>query len=331
MACFQTEPLQRPLRLCGRPRLRLEALADQPGFDLWACLSLVQNDQRVLQLSTGVRDAIQDASNGGFNSETRKGQVNISWQEDPVGLKLGEADGPGDGASGANVSMGTDIWYTWATVDLGDNSAEPPVTSNDFVLATPVRLTDNHLFEGIDVTADTNAVFDGNANEVSPTTIESGVAGASRANIAMVGNQALVAYEESKASAGAASGKFIRYHSFTFNKPTPIGGDATSNDPKGCVISDPLRNARRVRFLTQSPADAGAGGVQLAVFWKEGLADKGGAGMTRQQVADAFDRAQAELASVGLGHRDEPEHLDRRSDESAAELSGHQPCRHRLW
>lgn len=229
-----------------------------------------------VQLSTGVRDAIQDASNGGFNSETRKGQVNFSWQEDPVGLKLGEADGPGDGASGANVSMGTDIWYTSATVDLSDNAAVPPVTSNDFVLATPVRLTDNHLRDGIDVTTDTNAVFEGNATEVSPTTIESGDAGASRANIGLVGNQALVAYEETKAAGGASSGKFIRYHSFTFNKPTPIGGDASSNDPKGCVISDPLRNARRVRFLTQSPADAGAGGVQLAVFWKEGLADKGG-------------------------------------------------------
>ncbi len=230
-----------------------------------------------VQLSTGVRDAIQDASNGAFNSETRKGQINISWQEDPVGLKLGEADGPGDGASGANVSMGTDIWYTWATVDLSDNAASPPVTSNDFVLAPPARLTDNHLFDGIDVTTDTNAVFEGNATEVSPTTIESGDAGASRANIGMVGNQALVAYEETKAAAGASSGKFIRYHSFTFNKPTPVAGDATSNDPRGCVISDPLRNARRVRFLTQSPADAGAGGVQLAVFWKEGLADKGGA------------------------------------------------------
>ena len=249
-----------------------------PFSCMWAAWSTNSGTswKPAVQLSTGVRDAIQDASNGGFNSETRKGQINVSWQEDPVGLKLGEADGPGDGASGANVSMGTDIWYTWATVDLSDNTATPPVTSNDFVLAPPARLTDNHLFDGIDVTTDTNAVFEGNATEVSPTTIESGDAGASRANIGMVGNQALVAYEETKAAGGASSGKFIRYHSFTFNKPTPVAGDATSNDPRGCVISDPLRNARRVRFLTQSPADAGVGGVQLAVFWKEGLADKGG-------------------------------------------------------
>ena len=54
VACFQTEPLPAPLRLFGRPRLRIKAGADQPGFDLWAALSLVQADRRVLQLSTGV-------------------------------------------------------------------------------------------------------------------------------------------------------------------------------------------------------------------------------------------------------------------------------------
>ncbi len=60
VACFQTAPLQGPLRLCGRPRLRLEVGADQPGFDLWACLSLVQADHRVLQLSTGVCRVLGD-------------------------------------------------------------------------------------------------------------------------------------------------------------------------------------------------------------------------------------------------------------------------------
>ena len=60
VACFQTEPQACPLRLCGRPRLRLEAGADQPGFDLWACLSVVQADQRVMQLSTGVCRVLGD-------------------------------------------------------------------------------------------------------------------------------------------------------------------------------------------------------------------------------------------------------------------------------
>ncbi len=44
----------------------------------------------------------------------------------------------------------------------------------------------------------------------------------------------------------------------------------------GCIISDPRKNARRVRFLTQSPADAGTGGIQIGIFWKEGSYDKGG-------------------------------------------------------
>ena len=33
------------------------------------------------------------------------------------------------------------------------------------------------------------------------------------------------------------------------------------------------------------------------------LVDKGGAGMTRQQVADAFDRLQANVASTAAGRR----------------------------
>ena len=57
-----------------------------------------------IQLSTGERDAKQDAHSGNVNTDPaspsfRKGQVIVSWQEDPVGLQLGEADGPGDGAS----------------------------------------------------------------------------------------------------------------------------------------------------------------------------------------------------------------------------------------
>jgi len=54
VACFQTSPLESRLRLLGRPRLRIDAAADQPGFDLCAALSVVQRDGRVLQLCTGV-------------------------------------------------------------------------------------------------------------------------------------------------------------------------------------------------------------------------------------------------------------------------------------
>jgi len=216
-----------------------------------------------VQLSTGIRDAIQDSSSGGFNSTTRLGQVVISWQEDPQGLKLGEADGPGDGASGANVNGGTDVWYTYATVDL----SVPSTPSNDFVLAVPVRVTDNFTGQ-YGINGSLNLIYDADGNNADENTIEKGQAGASRPNIGMVGSTTILAYEETKGSEGLDEGKFIRYHAFPYSTPPAAAA--------GCVISNPEKNARRVRFLTQSPADAGAGGTQIAVFWKEGAYDKGG-------------------------------------------------------
>ena len=234
-----------------------------------------------IQLSTGERDAKQDASFGSFNTVTKKGQINVSWQEDPQGLQLGEADGPGDGASGANVSNGTDVWYTWATIDLSD----PAVTADDFVLA-PVttqpagglgfRLTDNFTSTGIGGTDAANPVFNGAGTQVDKNTIESGQAGAARPNIGMVGTTSIVAFEDTKGSEGLDEGKFIRYHSFPFNV-----GPADAAGKAGCIISDPLKIGRRVRFLTLSAADAtggvaGASGVNIAIFWKEGIYDQGG-------------------------------------------------------
>jgi hypothetical protein len=219
-----------------------------------------------VQLSTGLRDAIQDASGGNFNTDTKKGQINISWQEDPQGLQLGEADGPGDGASGANVNGGTDVWYTYATVDL--SVAGTP--ADDFVLSPAQRLTDN--WQGLyGLAGSLNPIFDGSGANVDPATVEKGIAGAARPNIGMVGSTAIIAYEETKGSGGLDEGKFVRYHAFPYNTvPATAAGKA------GCVISNPLKNARRVRFLTQSPADAGTGGIQIAIFWKEGIYDKGG-------------------------------------------------------
>jgi len=223
------------------------------------------------QLSNGERDAKQDASSGNVNTDPaspsfRKGQVVISWQEDPQGLQLGEADGPGDGASGANVNGGTDVWYTYATVDL----SVPSTPADDFVLATPARLTDN--WQGLyGLAGQINPIFDGAGVNVDPNLIEKGQAGASRPNIGAVGGTTLVAYEETKGSVGLDEGKFIRYHAFPFAVPP-----ADAAGKAGCIISDPLKNGRRVRFLTQSPADAGPGGINIAVFWKEGIYDKGG-------------------------------------------------------
>lgn len=226
-----------------------------------------------IQLSNGERDAKQDASFGTYNSETKKGQFNISWQEDPQGLKLGEADGPGDGASGANVSHGTDVWYAYGTIDMNTSSVAIVPNPSPEANAFGFRLTNNKTKLGIGGADEANPVFDSAGAQVDESLIESGVEGASRPNIGMVGNQTVLAYEETKGSEGLDEGKFIRYHTFTYN--TVPTGDV------GCIISDPTKNARRVRFLTQS-ADAATGstagnsGINIAIFWKEGAYTTGG-------------------------------------------------------
>lgn len=224
-----------------------------------------------IQLSTGERDAIQDASSGSIGTDPanlvtyNKGQINISWQEDPQGLQLGEADGPGDGASGANVNGGTDVWYAHAAVDL----TVPTTPADDFVLTPAVRLTDNQT--GFGINGSVNYIYDGAGANVAENLIEKGQAGAARPNIGMVGGTSIVAYEETKGSEGLDDGKYVRYHTFPFaTPPTTVEGKA------GCIISDPAKNARRVRFFTQSPTDAGPGGIQIGIFWKEGSYDKGG-------------------------------------------------------
>lgn len=235
-----------------------------------------------VQMSSGLRDAIQDSSNGNFNADTRRGQIAVTWQEDPQGLMLGEAEGPGDGASGALVNGGTDIWYTFATVDL----SVPDTAANDFVLTQPVRLTDNWKGAfGRSVSGDAstvpNAVLDASGAVVSGAELETGPAGASRPNVSIVGSSAIVAYEETKAAnLPTVLGKLVRYHAFSYNAPpqdSVLVGPATYPiGMPGCAISDPLKNARRVRVLTQSPGDAGAAGVQVAMFWREGSFNTGG-------------------------------------------------------
>jgi len=54
VACFSSGVLKQPITLLGQPVLELEAMADQPGFDLCAALSVVQSDGQVRQCSSGV-------------------------------------------------------------------------------------------------------------------------------------------------------------------------------------------------------------------------------------------------------------------------------------
>jgi hypothetical protein len=257
------------------------------------------------QLSNGERDAKQDSSGGTFDTATTTARIAISWQEDPEGLQLGEGDGPGDGASGANVTGGTDIWYTHMALNTAAKTVTfAPPSANISTTGNPVdgdgteralgyRISDNWELEkkyGLSGQI-TNVLVNG--VEVDGKTVEKGNAAAARANIGMVGTTTVLAWEETKGASGLAEGKFIRYRTFAYNQPPVISVPATTTNPiaayanekSGCVISQVDKSAKRVRFLTQSAAEAtgvtapavpNRSGINIAIFWREGETDKGG-------------------------------------------------------
>jgi hypothetical protein len=267
------------------------------------------------------RDAKQDVNRGG-----EKAWV-ITWQEDPAGLQLGQAEGPGDGASGAKVSKGTDIWYSYlARADFDLGTAFPD----------PIRLTNNFTKMASGDDPDPNA--------------ESETEGASRSNLALIGNTALIVYEETKSLEGLDEGKYVRISSFPFNQAPRsclldagtggaggqggtggMGGDAGASgtggiggvgggavptvqsgeigidpcrmspngdpypdpfDPArvGCIPFSPDENARRARFFGQSTPGPNSG-VKLFVFWKQGEFDEGGPSDIVGRAATGFTPA----------------------------------------
>jgi hypothetical protein len=194
------------------------------------------------RLTSGLRDVKQDANRGNSTAFV------ISWQEDPLGLKLGDADGPGEGASGANVNNGTDVWFT--------SLATPSFATGTW--ASPARVTRNTLS-----TVALNSTGDRATHP--PGDYDRGNVGASRPNIGQIGANVVSAYEETKGLGGFDEGKYIRYQVFPWNTP-PAGG------ANGCIISTPTENARRVRFLTQEPPNA----TQLLFIYKQGEFSQGG-------------------------------------------------------
>ena len=228
----------------GLPSQRINPNLDtgpQPYMCLWAARStdggVTWTRQR---LTDGSLDADEDVP-AGFVNVNLGGGFAISFQADPAGLQQGEAEGPGDGASGAKVSPGTDIWYSFLSKTAFEAGTPFPA---------PVQVSDNN----------------------DPAT---GAPGASRANLQISGGTTVLAYEETK----GGGGKQIVYHAFPYNVPDV--------DEAGTVISDPTRNARRVRFLLQGneaigdveangipdgdAADGDTRGVHAVLLWRETL------------------------------------------------------------
>jgi hypothetical protein len=192
-------------------------------------------------LSTGYRDPKQIVARA-----TGAG-VALVWQEDPQGLQPGEGEGQGEGASGSRVSNGTDIWYTALTTAALESGAPFPPA---------FRVSDNFTMMG----TGTNLGY------------EYGVSGASRAALAVLGPRAVIAYEETKGTSGAETGKLVRLHVFS-------AFDASIPDPTagvGWIVSDPSENGRRARIVPQPGNLQGSSDLRMLLLWREGEFDQGG-------------------------------------------------------
>lgn len=272
----------------------------------------VKANWTVKQLTYGERDAMQDSSRGITVKDSSGATTGVAWavtwQEDPAGLQPGSADGPGDGVSGAIVSKGTDIWYTYVD-DLRATTAADDLESNIG------RLTQNfqkyQQKEGSDVLV-----------PLTNNPMESGYEGASRPNLAMVQvsesgvskYQTIIAYEETKGSGSEIDfGKVVRYHAFDYDTPPTSGvadgttgeliPDVTDTDRIGCVISDPAKNGRRVRFFANTNnSSVGDSGAKITFLWKEGAYDQGGPSdiMSRVGYISADDTASTGIRPADL-------------------------------
>ena len=152
---FQVKGSQR----CHDYSTEVADLEKVPLQCVWAARGIVSTSDGSItwtnaeRLTSGRRDPFQLVAAVASNSETKKTAWALAWQEDPKGLRVGEAAGPGDGMSGATVNYKTDIWYSYLKGDDFEKCLEGacvqgegdkrPTVSTDSRFSTPVRVTDN--------------------------------------------------------------------------------------------------------------------------------------------------------------------------------------------
>jgi hypothetical protein len=210
----------------------------QPYMCLWAARSTDGGVTWTAQrLTDGSLDVDEDVPAGYVKSDLTAGGFAISFQADPAGLQQGEAEGPGDGASGAKVSAGTNIWYT----SLNKAAFE---AGNAF--PAPVQVSDNN---------DTAV----------------GAAGASRANLAISGGTTVLAYEETKGD--GTNGKQVIYHSFNYATPQQnSAGTVISNTwTNARRVRFLLQGNEAIADadLDGDAADGDTKGVHVVLLWRE--------------------------------------------------------------
>lgn len=211
-------------------------LIQLPYRCLYAARVLVSSGAIDIMGRDRITDATRDVSNE-IARATGPGFA-LAWQEDPQGLQPGEALGEGDGASGARVTSGTDVWYAWM--------AKSGFTSTESPWNAPVPISDNYHYES--------------------RTVISG--GASRPMLALAGNPAtaILVYEEAKDLGLVGAGKYVRYHQFPFSAPP--------QSQAGIIVSDPVENSRRARIIAAS-SPGGTHGTRLALMWRQGEGTQG--------------------------------------------------------
>ncbi|HSJ19764.1 MAG TPA: choice-of-anchor O protein [Nocardioidaceae bacterium] len=232
-------------------------VGEVPYKCLWATRGLVDTTSGEIawyqpeRLTSGARYAMQVTS----NSAPGAGFV-IGWAEDPAGLNPGEAQGPGEGWTGANPHPGTDVWYTYLPMTAFNAVAGSPIAHPDdpqaisqrpqplhrFTVPTPV--SDNALPPDADPRSGVGATRP--AVGISPSSVTTGATTVSGAWVAY-------GYEETKeGEAGdgdVESGKQVFHHAFRYDLPDVV--------TQGTLVSDPRQSARRVRYITQPVGQMG--------------------------------------------------------------------------
>lgn len=217
-------------------RINTALVPNEPYKCVWTARSI---DAGTTWTTEQLTDAGRDAANNVVAGSQGNNGFALAWQEDALGLQPGEAEGPGDGGSGAHTTGGTNIWYTHAS---NLNGANPLLRGNI------VQLTDN-----------TASPAPGDGPPLGP--------GASRPTLQMSGTTAAIVYEESKGD--GSKGKGVHYHSFRFDAP-----DVNSD---GLVVSDPGLNARRARVVLQGATQAGPSPLRVVILYRQGPATMPGA------------------------------------------------------
>ncbi|WP_145205438.1 choice-of-anchor O protein [Planctomycetes bacterium Poly30] len=243
--------------------------------------------QPPIQLTYGRRDAKQDVQRG------VGARWAMSWQEDPEGLQAGSADGPGDGASGAKVTKGTDVWYSY-TEDILASPLDLRLTRTPLTNQSEYDTTETNGFPIRPLAGGTGGGGTGGGGTLAGSIQNTGC---SRGNLGMVkvgtSYVAVVAYEETKGVPLIEEGKTIQYHSFPFNAPIMNGSDEHRHGAPGTQLTPQQMNSRRVRFVTQGPNGSDPA---LVIFWKQGLTTEGGPSDIFVKSALSFDEAAVAAA-----------------------------------